>query len=333
MPKKLLLSLCFAISLLAGCSSENQEWRQYQARFITPAGRIVDNGNDGVSHSEGQGYGMLLAVAAGDKRAFIRIWDWTRQHLQVRGDHLFIWRRRPGVSLEAEDSNNATDGDLLIAWALLEGADRWQRDDWRGEALDIGKDLKRAVVRSWQGRPVLLPGKDGFEHGERLILNLSYWVYPALSRLAELDPDPVWGKLIDSGLALTGKARFGPWKLPPDWLEAGKTLLPWRERQPRFGYDAVRIPLYLVWGRQADAAQLQPFLQFWQGFDGFVPPWIDLQADCMAAYAAPAGIRAIRHLTRYSTGEATWFHPPEMDEDYYSATLVLLSRLAMEGRP
>src|SRR5436309_1896309 len=41
-------------------------WRSYKARFVTDQGRVVDTANGRISHSESQGYGMLLAVAAGD---------------------------------------------------------------------------------------------------------------------------------------------------------------------------------------------------------------------------------------------------------------------------
>ena len=40
------------------------EWRAYLAKFVTPDGRVVDNANGGVSHSEGQGYGLLFALGA-----------------------------------------------------------------------------------------------------------------------------------------------------------------------------------------------------------------------------------------------------------------------------
>jgi endo-1,4-beta-D-glucanase Y len=36
-------------------------WRQYKDRFVTSEGRVVDNANGGISHSEGQGYAMLIA--------------------------------------------------------------------------------------------------------------------------------------------------------------------------------------------------------------------------------------------------------------------------------
>ncbi len=329
--KSLLELLCLAV-LLTGCDGLESDWNRYRARFVAPEGRIVDTGNGSVSHSEGQGYGLLLALAAGDREGFEKIWRWTRRNLQKRDDHLFIWRRRPGVPLSQEDFNDATDGDLLIAWALAEAAARWGREAWRREALAIASDLKRSAVRTWRGRSVLLPGDKGFERGDRLVLNLSYWVYPALGAMAKLDPDPVWGQLIDSGLALTRQARFGPWNLPPDWLEAGEGLKPWRERPPRFGYDAVRIPLYLIWGGRGEAELLRPFVRFWEARGAFTPPWINLQADCMSARDAPAGIRAIRLLSRHAAGRGGWFRPPPAEGDYYSATLVLLSRLAAEGR-
>ena len=38
-------------------------WESYKSRFMMADGRIVDTGNGNVSHTEGQGFAMLLAVA------------------------------------------------------------------------------------------------------------------------------------------------------------------------------------------------------------------------------------------------------------------------------
>ncbi len=35
-------------------------WRQYKERFVTSDGRVVDNANGGISHSEGQGYPQFV---------------------------------------------------------------------------------------------------------------------------------------------------------------------------------------------------------------------------------------------------------------------------------
>ncbi len=76
----------------AGSLAGQDGWRAYRERFVTPQGRVVDTGNGGISHSEGQGYGMLLAVAADDRATFERIWTWTRANLMVRDDQLLAWR-------------------------------------------------------------------------------------------------------------------------------------------------------------------------------------------------------------------------------------------------
>ena len=52
-------------------------WRQYKERFVTSDGRVVDNANGGISHSEGQGYAMLIAERLDDRLTFETIWRWT----------------------------------------------------------------------------------------------------------------------------------------------------------------------------------------------------------------------------------------------------------------
>ena len=77
---------------LAGTLRDATAWTAWKARFVTDAGRVVDTGNQGISHSEGQGFGMLLAVAANDRPTFERIWGWTRANRMVRDDQLLAWR-------------------------------------------------------------------------------------------------------------------------------------------------------------------------------------------------------------------------------------------------
>lgn len=103
---------------LGGSLNAPQAWQGYKQRFVTSAGRVVDTANGQISHSEGQGYGMLLAVAANDRPTFERLWGWTRANLMVRDDQLIAWRWTPGQRPPITDMNNATDGDILIAWAL-----------------------------------------------------------------------------------------------------------------------------------------------------------------------------------------------------------------------
>lgn len=333
-----LMAVLLLAAGLSGCKPSllaGDDWRHYRNRFITPDGRVIDTGNGGVSHSEGQGYGLLLAAAMADRATFERLWQWTQTHLQQRGDHLFIWRRRPGMALAQEDPNNASDGDLLIAWALLKAARKWQREDLKSAAMAILADVKSKLIKQWRGLPVLIPGEAGFEHQGILTVNLSYWVFPALQTFAEQDKAPIWQELIESGLQLLDQSGFGRWNLPPDWLDLkDRPTLP-DQQPPRFGYNAVRIPLYLIWGGYQSPERLRPYLQFWSHVRNFQPAWTDLESNCLDSYDAPPGFKAIDDLVRFRAKRHWRFRPPSLAKDpvYYSATLNLLSRLAaVEGQ-
>ena len=59
-------------------------WESYKSRFMMPDGRIIDTGNGNVSHTEGQGFAMLLAVANNDRPAFDKLWQWTDKTLRKK---------------------------------------------------------------------------------------------------------------------------------------------------------------------------------------------------------------------------------------------------------
>ena len=140
------------------------EWAAFEARFVMPDGRVVDRENDHQSHSEGQGYGMLLAVEADRPRDFARIWTFARRNLQIRrSDTLLSWRWQPRAYPRVSDKNNATDGDILVAYALLRAAAAWDRRDYVRAADAIIDDIGRKLVRRVDGRPVLIPAAFGFE--------------------------------------------------------------------------------------------------------------------------------------------------------------------------
>src|SRR5258708_14236821 len=89
-------------------------WRQYKDRFVTSEGRVVDNANGGIRHSEGQGYAMLIAERLDDRPTFEAIWQWTQSNLLIRGDGLAAWPGNPHAPHVA-DPNNATHATLLLS--------------------------------------------------------------------------------------------------------------------------------------------------------------------------------------------------------------------------
>jgi endoglucanase len=337
--RHLAVGLCL---LLAGAGSGRAgelspaEWLVYLARYVAPEGRVVDTYNQGISHSEGQGYGMLLAVAFDDRVVFDQLWRWTEENLRVRDDRLFAWRWEPAEGGRVTDSNNATDGDLLIAWALLRAGSCWEEPAYVAEAEAILRDVAAKLVATTDYGPVLLPAAEGFERDAAVVVNPSYWVFPALRQFARHGDAELWNGLIDSGLELLRLARFGEWRLPPDWLEVGDGLSLPEGFEPVFGYNAVRIPLYLAWSElPASDELLEPFRTFWASFDGRSPPpaTVDLADDGLGQDPLSSGGRAIMALTRFGAARplSAGAMMPQLrpEDDYYASTLLLLSKLAL----
>jgi endoglucanase len=339
------LGCCLFLTLLTACGADkpaamtDSGWKQYSSNFITSDGAVRDTGNNGISHSEGQGYAMLMAVAYGDEKAFRTLWQWTRSHLQIRDDYLFAWSWNPKDGVK--DKNNASDGDLLIAWALYRAGRLWDDKEYTSLARNIVADIRRLLVKSVGDETILLPGLDGFQADDIWQLNPAYWVYPALEEIATATADPTWRALIASGKHLTAQASQGSWALPPDWIDyqPGKTPVVSATRPPRFGYEAVRVPLYMIWAGDYDESVVSNSARFWDTTSrtSFIPAWVDVLNGDRAEYEAPTGFKAVWKLTETALGQAgtadqAFIHADIKGQDYYSASLTMLSRIALQER-
>jgi endoglucanase len=312
------------------------EWDAFKARFLHPEGRIVDTGNGGVSHTEGQGWGLLFAAAFDDPTAFKAILQWTTRMLRRSRDALHSWRYVPGAANRVADTNNATDGDLFIAMALSRAARRWSRPDYAAAAATIVHDILRLLVRRAGPRTLLLPGVQGFETQQAFTLNLSYYAFPAMQELAACTRNPLWDDVRSDGLTLIRDGRFGQWMLPPDWLQISRTdgtLEPASRWPPRFSYDAIRVPLYLSWAGQTPADVGEAFRTYWGQQLPALPAWVDLATGAVAPYAAPPGMQAVGALSNApptSLELPVDFPSVAAAPDYYSAALTLLTRIAWQ---
>lgn len=345
----ILLSLGLMFLAQPAAASGPEEWSAFKARFVTDDGRVVDIGNKSISHTEGQGYAMLCAAVFDDQPTFRLVWQWTRDHLPRRPDGLFPWRWTPaaGGGGAVTDPNNATDGDIVIAWALARAAARWNDAGLRGESAALAKAILDAAVRRIGSLTVLLPGASGFERKDAVVLNLSYWIFPAFPALDAVAPSPLWAALGASGTRLIAAARFGTWELPPDWLQLAldgsperrlsQRLKPASGFPPTFGYDAIRVPLYLVWGGVAGREYLDPFVRLWSRYPSSadIPARIDLATGVASPYPLSRGGQAIVALVRRAAGSSSAMTPDIgllPSDDYYSSALLLLARIAAAER-
>ena len=320
------------------------DWRQFRSMFVSPEGRVVDTGNQNVSHSESQGYGLLFAEAFGDRETFDRIWNWTRQNLQTRpNDKLLSWQWKVAEDGTGAvgDPNNASDGDLLVSWALLRAFERWKDYTYQQAAAQILADLRRLDVVDSPDGLVMLPATDGFTREQGRILNPSYYIFPAFLHAELVFPGNGWAELAESGRRMLVRARFGQFDLVPDWLAVTTKALndqtdyyPAPDFPPVFGYNAIRVPLNIAW-EDPKSELIQPFGKFWRSFPdparipstvnlytnlfGEDPPMPGLQTLAMFVVGCQDGRPpTVADLPRIKPGEA-----------YYSASLKLLTKLAI----
>jgi endo-1,4-beta-D-glucanase Y len=324
---------------LGGALQSPRAWQAYKARFITEQGRVVDTGNNFISHSEGQGYAMLLAVAANDRPVFDRVWNWTRANLMVRDDSLIAWRWEPTQRPAVSDMNNATDGDILVAWALAEAGELWGDASYRVAGRRIATELARKLVlfRTKLGA-ILLPARGGFHADDRPdgpVVNLSYYVFPAFARLDLVAPEFDWAGLTQTGLDLLDATRATPQSPPADWL----ALKDWKVRPADgfpalFSYNAVRVPLYMAWAGLGETEQYAPFVA-WAARGRGSPPIVDVASGRDVGVFGEAGIGAIAALVSCvveGTKAPADFSASHSNENYYPATLHMLALVAAQMR-
>jgi endoglucanase len=325
---------------LVGTLRNEEAWHAYKQKFVSEAGRVVDTANGMISHSEGQGYGLLLAVAARDRSTFERIWGWTRANLAVRNDALLAWRWEPDHRPAVADMNDAADGDILVAWALAEAAEAWSEEAYRVASRRIAVEVGRRLVlwKSSNG-PTLLPAVAGFAAEDRPdgpIVNLSYYVFPAFARLGQVAPEFDWDGLSQSGLRLIEASRFGEPKLPVEWISLGGASPHAADGfAADFAYNSIRIPLYLAWGGMGRREHYEPFVAAWskQGAQNLAT--LDVKSGRSVEKLDETGYGAIPALTSCATSGTPW--PANLKslraaDNYYATTLQLLSLVAVRMR-
>ena len=184
---------------------------------------------------------------------------------------------------------------------------------------------------------VMLPGMEGFTADARAtagekplpVVNLSYWVFPAFDRLAELHPRPFWDELKKSGLALLQASTANAAGLSPDWVALDPAA---RTADPAggfgdngFSYNAIRIPLYLALSQRSVRRELRAGFEQWFSLDG--PLWtINVRDGRGLASLEDPGYEILRAVYGCATRGQPIPDPlrSSLDTNYYPATLQLL---------
>ncbi|MCE6969434.1 glycosyl hydrolase family 8 [Cereibacter sphaeroides] len=310
-------------------------WSDWKAAFLLPAGRIVDGPQQNASHSEGQGYGAALAAIFGDEEALRRIADWTEANLARPDDGLLAWRWLPGVTLAVPDRNNATDGDLFYAWALALGSRRFGDADLAARSTELARAIALHCIRphpDGSEKLVLLPGAEGFETAEGVVLNPSYYMPRAMMELGAFS-----GQDRLRRCARDGAAWIAGLGLAPDWaLVTPEGDRPAPGLSGNSGYDAMRVPLFLLWSGLTANPALRRFAEAQRAApaEGGAPVVFERATGKVLERSADPGFRAIPALGECAlAGQPGAAIPPfDAGQPYYPATLHLMALVAqVEG--
>lgn len=251
----LLPAAASAVSL-PPCADPWRQWRSFVQRHVQADGRVVDFANQDLrSTSESQSYALFFALVDNDPVLFDRVLGWTRRHLCGGRPDLnlpaWLWGRDGTGQFRVLDANTAADGELWIAYALLEAGRLWARPGLHDAGLRTLALMRKAEVAELPGfGPMLLPGSGGFVRAGRWTLNPSYLPLFVLRRFAAVDANGPWARMAERSVALLEASA--PVGFAPDWLAwNGKAFLADPDKGDVGSYDAIRCYL---WAGMADAA-------------------------------------------------------------------------------
>ncbi len=242
-------------------------WSYFKQELVQSDGAVLRT-EDNTVVSEGQSYGMMLAVQNNDQTTFDKIWYWTKTHLQTNNPYgLFAWHAYPnGYVIDHEP---APDAEEMIAMALFFASKRWGDGSAPYNYSIQAKSILVNILKYEMTSDYYLT----FNVTEKTKFNPSYYM-PAFYRLfATYSGDSTWNTVASNSYKLINnvtRSSYGNSNngLVPDWcLKDGSLMSTGQD----FYYDAMRVPFFIgmdaVWFPKAEP-QAQTYVDKVIGFFG-----------------------------------------------------------------
>lgn len=244
---------------------QRNAYQEWSANFI---GTLEDKTyiqteetSDGhVTLSEAQGYGMLIAVRAGQEKLasqedFDRLYQYYLEN-RLPDSELMSWKQVIQSDGEIEVFNhNATDGDLYIAYALMEAAKVWPKEaeTYQKQAKAILKDI---LAHNYNAELKILTVGDWatLDSKFRSLMRTSDVMPQQFEEFYQLTQDDIWLQLKDSMLdKLSLMSEQYQTGLVPDFMWVGEDEVKAAEANAvatefdgTYAYNACRVPYHLA---------------------------------------------------------------------------------------
>lgn len=199
-------------------------WRGVVATNITPysTGMVHRPFSEtpGDAVSEGQAYGMILALYAGDQTRFNSIWDATEKYMWNATAGHYDWRWNKGA---ITGSGMATDADQDIALMLLFADSLVQKKVWKSFTSTKGATYKvRALElintlweKSVTGKFNFAPGAGW---GGDAFVNPGYFSPASYRIFGKYDKAHDWNAVVDQSYAVLARNPGASKGMVPDWM-------------------------------------------------------------------------------------------------------------------
>lgn len=326
------------------------------------------NSND--VRSEGQSYGMMIAVQMDKKKEFDAIWNWSLakmyHHSPEHPAHgYFAWSIK--TNGEPNDEMPAPDGEEYIVTALYFASARWGNGEgiynyaaWADRILtDM---LHRQTITGPTNRGEMTAGN--LFHPENAMVRFtpdtvnadhtdpSYHLPAFYEVWALVGPEKdrdFWVRAASVSREYFDKAAHPKTGLTPDYgeFDGSPWEAPWHKQSTHFLYDAWRTVMnwsmdYAWWKKDVNApARSDRLLAFFEseGMDSYTHHYLvdgtrlgDSQPQGLAAMNATAGLSAADPRWKNFV-EILWHQEPPVGQGrYFDGTLYLLAMLNCSGQ-
>jgi endo-1,4-beta-D-glucanase Y len=269
----------FACTTVGGTSAQQlfADWYgKWSAKYYVTCGtdmaRIKGCNGDDNTCSEAMGYGMLLSVAAGDQTAFDRLNSFRKalgaEYNKVyTSGGLMAWNSGNSCppSASSGNANNAPDGDLDAAMALVQASKRWPTGTYKNDALALIDGIWTNNIGTSGSNPYVGAGTVNLKDKSYM----SYWTLGYFQVFARFVTDATkqqnWKGLATRGYELlkTTQANSACSGEFPESVQVDGTL--WNGDPCDFGYDSCRVPWRLAadyaWFGTADSKTMLDLLR------------------------------------------------------------------------
>lgn len=260
-------------------------------------GYVSDIKNHDV-RTEGQSYGLMIAVQMDRKDVFDRIWRWSKKYMQMEdGPNKGYFRWSCRIDGTSNANGAASDGELYFITALLFASNRWGNKsgiDYLAEAQYIleciqPKEVEYPAFRNWPARKATIslidpktklitfvPGSDYTDPSYHLPVFYEIW-----AKYAKDGRSKFWEECAEASRQYMHTCINKETGLNPDYSNYDGSLRNSRGIiGDQFRYDSWRVPMNMVldyrWSGGKDAEwkkwygnTIQTFF-YNQGIDTFV---------------------------------------------------------------